>query len=142
MVGTSTTVGQVTGSYATGDVTVTDANGRAGGLLGRVASGADVYGSYATGDVRVRGGNSIAGGLVGKADGAGTTVNDSYATGAMCPPAGPASATFRPVNWATCWAAWRESSPPARRSPPATPPAMCPPPLTPPTASWAAWWVG
>ncbi len=83
LVGTSTTVGQVTGSYATGDVTVTDANGRAGGLLGRVASGADVYGSYATGDVRVRGGNSIAGGLVGKADGAGTTVNDSYATGAV-----------------------------------------------------------
>ena len=81
LVGTSTTVGQVTGSYATGDVTVTDANGRAGGLLGRVASGADVYGSYATGDVRVRGGNSIAGGLVGKADGAGTTINDSYATG-------------------------------------------------------------
>ena len=81
LVGTSTTVGQVTGSYATGDVTVTDANGRAGGLLGRVASGSDVYGSYATGDVRVRGGNSIAGGLVGKADGAGTTVNDSYATG-------------------------------------------------------------
>ena len=83
LVGVSTSNSQVTGSYATGAATVTGADGRAGGLLGRLASGADVYSSYATGDVRVSGSNSIAGGLAGKVDGAGTTINDSYATGAV-----------------------------------------------------------
>ena len=83
LAGISTSNSQVTGSYATGAATVTGADGRAGGLLGRLASGADVYSSYATGDVRVRGSNSIAGGLAGKVDGAGTTINDSYATGAV-----------------------------------------------------------
>ena len=73
---------RVTASYATGAVTVSGAEGRAGGLVGHL-TGANtaIAASFATGDATASGGNGDAGGLVGRASN-GATIAAAYATGA------------------------------------------------------------
>ena len=85
LVGQNGINGQVTGSSATGAVSVSDAEGKAGGLVGILNGGADVRDSSATGASAVAGSgpNSFVGGLVGQIDSTGTTVTDSYATRAV-----------------------------------------------------------
>ena len=85
LVGQNGSNGQVTGSSATGAVSVSDAEGKAGGLAGILNGGADVRDSSATGASAVAGSgpNSFVGGLVGQIDSTGTTVTDSYATRAV-----------------------------------------------------------
>ena len=73
----------VTGSYATGAVSITGHSGNAGGLVGLNNAGADVIGSYATGAVSASGASSYAGGLVGFCSSLGAQVRASYATGAV-----------------------------------------------------------
>ena len=72
---------RVTASYATGAVTVSGAEGRAGGLVGHL-TGANtaIAASFATGDATASGGNADAGGLVGRASN-GATMAATYATG-------------------------------------------------------------
>ena len=84
VVGTSSgQTGRISDSYATGAVTTATAQ-HAGGLVGRVAAGADVIDSYATGAVSNSGNGTIdVGGLAGTVTGGGTTVTGSYATGAV-----------------------------------------------------------
>ena len=75
--------GRISDSYATGAVTTATAQ-HTGGLVGRVAAGADVIDSYATGAVSNSGNGTIdVGGLAGTVTGGGTTVTGSYATGAV-----------------------------------------------------------
>ena len=85
LVGQNGINGQVTGSSATGAVSVSDTEGKAGGLVGILNGGADVRDSSATGASAVAGSgpNSFVGGLVGQIDSTGTTVTDSYATRAV-----------------------------------------------------------
>ena len=85
LVGQNGINGQVTGSSATGAVSVSDAEGKAGGLVGILNGGADVRDSSATGASAVAGSgpNSFVGGLVGQIDSINTTVTDSYATRAV-----------------------------------------------------------
>ena len=85
LVGQNGINGQVTGSSATGAVSVSDAEGKAGGLVGILNGGADVRDSSATGASAVVGSgpNSFVGGLVGQIDSTNTTVTDSYATRAV-----------------------------------------------------------
>ena len=85
LVGQNGINGQVTGSSATGAVSVSDAEGKAGGLAGILNGGADVRDSSATGASAVAGSgpNSFVGGLVGQIDSTNTTVTDSYATRAV-----------------------------------------------------------
>ncbi|WP_162177500.1 MBG domain-containing protein [Hyphomonas adhaerens] len=68
-------VGEITRSYATGDVTAVNLNSYAGGLVGQNLSRGKIHESYATGAVS---GDNYVGGLVGNMTG---SIANAYATG-------------------------------------------------------------
>lgn len=76
--------GAISNSYATGSVTVSGSSTSTGGLVGSSATGGvrTITNSYATGDVSVTASSTGTGGLVG-VNGAGSTVTNSYSSGAV-----------------------------------------------------------
>ena len=80
----TTSAGAVVTSYATGAVTVSGANGRAGGLVGQAGNRGSVAASYAKGAVTASGaGANSVGGLIGHLVGGGAVTASYAAEGAV-----------------------------------------------------------